>query len=68
VVRALVIEPGHGSVWLNDAAYVDDGLVIEGWTWDDSGVGSALMPDDFGGEQITLAFPVNLIRKVEADV
>jgi len=66
-MRALVIEPGHGSTWLYDAKYVDDGLVIEGKAWDDGGVGSALMPDDYMGEEITLAFPVNLIRKVVDD-
>jgi hypothetical protein len=63
-MRALVIEPGHGSVWLEDAQYVDNGLVIEGWTWDDSSRGSALMSDDYMGERITLAYPISLIRKV----
>ena len=60
-----VIEPGHGSVWLTDAKYVDDGRVVEGRAWDNSSSGSSLMPDDYSGEWVTLAFPVNLILKVE---
>lgn len=64
-MRALVIEPGHGSLWLDDARYVEGGAFIEGKAWDDGDRGSALMPDDYMGEEVTLTFPVNLIVKIE---
>lgn len=63
-MNALVIEPGHGSLWLMDAEYNEDGSVT-GWTWDDTGTGSPLMPDDYGGERLTLTFPANLILRTE---
>jgi hypothetical protein len=62
-MKALVIEPGHGSTWLHDAHY--EGVYVVGEAWDDSGVGSALMPDDFRGEPMTLSFPRRFILKVE---
>lgn len=58
----LVIEPGHGSTWLSNAHY--EGQWVVGEAWDDSGVGSALMPDDFRGEVMTLAMPRRFILKV----
>jgi hypothetical protein len=64
-MNVLVIEPGHGSLWLMDATYHDEGRWVEGWTWDDSGIGSALMPDDFRGEKVVLGFPTSYILKVE---
>jgi hypothetical protein len=62
-MRVLVIEPGHGSTWLDDARY--EGEFVVGEAWDDGGVGSSLMPDDYMGEPVTLTFPRSLIRKVE---
>ena len=54
-------------MWLEEAEYHDGGTVIEGWTWDDSSVGSALMPDDFMGEKIILAYPSRYILRVEQE-
>lgn len=62
-MNVLCIEPGHGSVWLMDARYEGDFVV--GTAWDDSSIGSALMPDDFRGEPVILNFPRSLILKVE---
>lgn len=56
-----VIEPGHGSTWLSDARF--EGEFVAGEAWDDSSVGSGLMPDDFRGEPVTLAFPRRLILR-----
>lgn len=58
----LVIEPGHGSVWLRDAHY--EGVFVVGEAWDDSSVGSGLMPDDFRGESVILTYPRRFILKV----
>lgn len=60
-MRVLVIEPGHGSVWLEDAAFV--GEFVTGTAWShDSGWN---LPD--GGIDIpeTMTYPRNLILKVE---
>ena len=57
----LVIVPGHGSEWLSNA-YVKDGYVI-GEAWDDNGVGSALMPDDWRGEPSIENFPLSCVLR-----
>lgn len=57
----LVIEPGHGSTWLHNAQFVDDYVVGE--AWDDSGVGSSLMPDDYRGQPVVLSFPRHYVLK-----
>jgi hypothetical protein len=62
-LRVLVIEPGHGSVWLEDAHY--EGGSVVGTAWDNGQRGSALMPDDYIGEEITLTFPRSLILREE---
>jgi hypothetical protein len=61
--RVLVIDPGHGSVWLDNVRYEGDYVIGE--AWDDSARGSALMPDDYSGEPITLNFPRSLILRCE---
>ena len=63
VLDVLVIEPGHGSVWLMDSHYVGD--KVTGWAWDDSGRGSAFMPDDYRGEKVILTYPRRFILKIE---
>jgi hypothetical protein len=62
-MRVLVIEPGNGSVWLNNAEYNGDFVVGE--AWDDSQRGSPLLPDDYFGEPLTMNFPRSLILRVE---
>jgi hypothetical protein len=69
-VNVLVIEPGHGSVWLEDAAFVNqigepatDGDRVRGTAWShDDG---ANLPD--GGIDIpeTLTYPRSWVLKVE---
>ena len=62
-MNALVIEPGHGSLWLSDCRWVDtdSGRYIEGLAWDDGGVGSPYLPADFMGEEAKMNFPENLV-------
>ena len=62
-MNVLVIVPGHGSEWLMDAHYEGDWVVGE--AWDDGGVGSPFMPDDYRGEPVTMNYPRNFILKVE---
>lgn len=63
---ALVINPGHGSMWLSNIYYVtaDDGeQYIVGEVWDDGDVGSPYLPDDYRGEPVTMNFPVSCMTK-----
>jgi hypothetical protein len=69
-VNVLVIEPGHGSLWLSDAKYVRrDGVLsprgryVRGTNWYHDG--GPYLPD--GGINIpeTLTYPRRLILKVE---
>ncbi len=61
---AWVIWPGHGSEWLTDCHWEGDYII--GQAWDDSGSGSALMPDDYRGEGVTLNVPRSyVLRTVE---
>lgn len=64
MTSVLAIYPGHGSVWLEDAYLDDEGWVV-GKVWDEDGVGSAYMPDDYRGEYTPLGFPQSCILKVE---
>ena len=57
----LVRHPYFGSLWLRNAV-VKDGYVV-GEAWDDSGIGSALLPDDYRGQPETMNFPVGCIVK-----
>lgn len=59
---ALVIYPGHGSLWLSDVR-LRDGF-IEGETWDDTGIGHPYYPDDWRGESCTMNFPLSCLRKL----
>jgi len=71
-MNVLVIEPGHGSVWLTHAAYVDRfgkpnprGRFVCGDTWVYDGGWN--MPDDYRGQYETMRFPRRLILKVEGE-
>jgi hypothetical protein len=66
----LVIEPGHGSVWLTNAQFVradgepsSRGRYVRGmaWTYD----GGWNMPDDYLGQYEVMTFPRKLILKVD---
>lgn len=55
---ALMIEPGHGSVWLSDAKRItgDDGKqYIQGLA----------DGDEYPGKKILMTFPANLLLKWE---
>jgi hypothetical protein len=69
-MNVLVIEPGHGSLWLTDATYVDRfgksnprGRYVcgRGWEYD----GGWNMPDDYRGQYITLTYPRRWVLKVD---
>ena len=68
-MEVLVIEPGHGSVWLRNAIYVDRfgkpnprGRFVTGnvWSYD----GGWNMPDDYMGQLEGYTTPRRLILKV----
>jgi hypothetical protein len=59
----LVRHPLFGSLWL-DKAHIDGDRVV-GEAWDDSGRGSALLPDDYRGQPETMNFPLGCIVKWE---
>ena len=58
---ALIRHPAFGSLWLTNARI--EGVYVVGEAWDDSGIGSALMPDDFRGEPETMNFPAGCVAK-----
>ena len=69
-MNVLVIEPGHGSVWLAHAVFVDKhgqsnprGRFIEGLTWVYDGGWN--MPDDYQGQYEPYGAPRRYILKVE---
>lgn len=72
-MNVLVIEPGHGSIWLSSACYVKAdhvtpsprGRYVKGdaWVYD----GGWNMPDDYLGQSETMVFPRRFILKVETD-
>lgn len=69
-MNVLVIEPGHGSVWVMNAAYVDRfgrpnvrGRFVTGTIWEYSG--SWNMPDDYRGHYEAYTTRRRLILKVE---
>ena len=67
---ALCIEPGHGSVWLDNAVRIRafDEEYIEGTTRDITQVGSVYLPDDYVGESVFLTFPAScLLKWIETD-
>ncbi|MFX0135464.1 MAG: hypothetical protein ACFFDN_17605 [Candidatus Hodarchaeota archaeon] len=61
-MEALVINPGHGSVWLSNCKINEK--FIEGETWDNSQIGSSLLPDNYMGEKIVMNFPISCIKKI----
>ena len=60
-MNVLINHPGFGSLWLSNA-YIKEGYVT-GEAWDDSGVGSPYLPDDYMGEPVAMSFPIACIRK-----
>lgn len=69
-MNVLVIEPGHGSLWLEDAVFVDRngkpnprGRFVCGRAWEYDGGWN--MPDDYQGQPITMTYPRRFILKVE---
>ena len=69
-MNVLVIEPGHGSLWLTDAKYVDRygkpnprGRFVRGTNWYHDG--GPFLPD--GGLDVpeTIVYPRRFILKVE---
>ena len=63
----LCADPGFGSTWLSNAYLVagENGDYVVGEAWDDSGVGSPYMPDDYRGEPVPMNFPLSCVLKVE---
>jgi hypothetical protein len=66
VSEALIVHPLFGSLWLSRIQYVstDSGLYVEGEAWDDSDVGSGMLPEDYMGELVVLNFPATCINRV----
>lgn len=67
----LVINPGHGSEWLSDAAYVDRygepnprGRFVRGYGWEYDGGWN--MPDDYRGMEVPVTVPRRWVLKVDA--
>ena len=70
-MNVLVIEPGHGSLWLSDAAYVDRygqlnprGRFVSGVAWVADGGWN--MPEDYRGYYEQYTTPRKMILKVDA--
>ena len=67
-MNALVVHPAFGSVWLEHARMeqAENGRwYVVGETWDDTGIGSLYMPDDWRGEPVLMNFPATCIMRVE---
>lgn len=71
-MNVLVIEPGHGSMWLEHAYFVkadgtpsSRGRFVRGdvWVYD----GGWNMPDDYRGQYEPVTFPRSLILKVSPE-
>lgn len=65
-MRVLINHPYVGSVWLANAYYTTGGdgrQYVVGEAWDDSGVGSPLLPEDWRGEPVTMNFLATCVRK-----
>ena len=65
-MNVLINHPHVGSVWLSDAYYTagDDGRqYVVGDVWDDSDVGSSMLPDDYRGQPVTMNFLATCVRK-----
>jgi hypothetical protein len=69
-MNVLVIEPGHGSVWLSRAVYVrrdgtpsTRGHFVRGEAWEYDGGWN--MPDDYRGYEVSVTYPRRWILKVE---
>ena len=57
----LINHPNFGSIWLINVE-IKNGYVI-GEAWDNSGIGSPYLPDDYAGQFVTMNFPTTCIRK-----
>jgi hypothetical protein len=71
-VNVLVIEPGHGSHWLQHAYYVDRygnpnplGRFVRGDTWEYDGAWN--MPDDYSGQWEPYTTYRKFILKIERE-
>ncbi len=69
-MNVLVIEPGHGSVWLTNAKYVkrdgtpsNRGRFVSGFAWVYDGGWN--MPEDYRGQYELMTFPRRLVLRVE---
>lgn len=69
-MNVLVINPGHGSFWMDGAEYVDRygkpnprGRCVRGRVWSFDGRWN--MPDDYMGQYETETWPRRLVLKVE---
>ena len=69
-MSVLVIDPGHGSLWIEHAQYVDRfgdpnprGRFVRGVTWAYDGGWN--MPDDYQGQWEGVTYPRKLILKIE---
>ncbi len=64
---AMVLYGRFGSIWLDNARMVrctDGEWYVEGETWDDTGIGSPYMPEDWRGEVDWMNFPATSIVRV----
>lgn len=69
-MNVLVIEPGHGSLWIEDAVYVDRfrkpnprGRFVSGTVWEHEGGWN--IPEGGFDYPETVTYPRKLILKVE---
>jgi hypothetical protein len=61
---AMIVYPMYGSVWLDNAhirQWSDGTWYVAGEAWDDTGVGSSYMPEDWRGEVAQMNFPATSI-------
>ena len=59
----LIRHPAWGSFWGKVIDIVGTRVNIS--VWDDSDVGSGMLPDDYRGQPTTMNFPLTCIAKVE---
>ena len=55
MMDVLIRHPAVGSVWLSNVKY--KGSTVIGEAWDNSEVGSPMMPDDYQGMPVVMNFP-----------
>lgn len=69
-MNVLVIDPGHGSYWLEDAEFIDwngrpdpNGDRVTGTWWDHQG--GSLLPDGGIWMPETLTYPRSLVLRIK---